>query len=243
MENKNEWERFFDGHAPVYNDNPFTSNTVKEVDFLIEELQLPESSSILDVGCGTGRHSIELTKRGFRMTGIDISTGMLAIAKQGAEEAGVEVEWIHADATQFTSDKLFDAAICLCEGAFGLLGKDGDAIGHSLSILRNVNSALRPEAPVIFTVLNGLAQIRRHSQEDVEQGRFNPLTMAEVSEQETEEGKVELTERGFIPTELVMLFNQSGFDVEHIGGGTAGDWGRRMIDLDEIEIMIIGRKT
>jgi len=246
MDNRNEWEKFFDGHAPVYNDNPFTSNTVTEVDFLIEELQLPEGSSILDVGCGTGRHSIELAKRAFTMTGVDISSGMLATARKDAQEAGVEVEWIHADATQFASDKLFDAAICLCEGAFGLLGKDGDPIEHSLSVLRNINLALKPETTAIFTALNGFAQIRRHSQEDVELGRFNPLTMAEISDQEydTAEGskKVSLRERGFIPTELVMLFDQTGFEVEHIGGGTAGKWGRRMIDLDEIEIMIIGKK-
>ncbi|MDA2935332.1 methyltransferase domain-containing protein [Acidobacteria bacterium AH-259-D05] len=246
MGNRNEWEEFFDGHAPVYNENPFTSNTVKEVDFLIEELQLPKGSSILDMGCGTGRHSIELARRGFKMTGVDISSGMLATATRDGQQAEVEVEWIHADATQFTSDRLFDAAICLCEGAFGLLGKDGDSIEHSLSILRNINLALRPEARVIFTVLNGFAQIRRCSQEDVEQGRFNPLTMAEVSDQEydTAEGskKISLRERGFIPTELVMLFNQTGFEVEHIGGGTAGNWGRRMIDMDEVEIMITGKK-
>ena len=126
MTRRNEWEEFFDGHAPVYMDNVFTKNTLNEVDFVLEELRLPLGSRLLDVGCGTGRHAVELARRGYQLTGVDISSGMLVEAEKEAREAGVEVELIHADATQFTSDKLFDAAICLCEGAFSLLSSEDD---------------------------------------------------------------------------------------------------------------------
>ena len=94
-------------------ENSFTKNTVAEVDFLLEELNLPSGSSILDIGCGTGRHSVELARRGYQVTGVDISFRMLAEAEKAAKEVGVEVEFIHADATRFSSEKLFDAAICL----------------------------------------------------------------------------------------------------------------------------------
>ena len=50
-------------------------------------------------------------------------------------------------------------------------------------------------------------------------------------------------ERSYVPTELVMLFRQAGFEVEHVWGGTAGDWGRRKIHLDEMEIMVVARKA
>jgi 2-polyprenyl-3-methyl-5-hydroxy-6-metoxy-1,4-benzoquinol methylase len=247
MTRRNEWEEYFDWHAPVYMNNSFTRNTVKEVDFLLEELKLPPGSRILDVGCGTGRHSVELARRGYQVAGVDISSGMLAEAKKAATEAGVEVKWIHADATQFKSNKKFDAAICLCEGAFGLLGMDDDPFEHEFSILRNINTALKPNGKIILTVTNGLALIRKFSQEDVEKGRFDPLTLAEVSpvEYDTKEGKESLLvrERGFVPSELVILFRQAGFEVNHIWGGTAGNWGRRKIDLDEIEVMIIARKA
>ena len=99
MTGKSIWEAFFDAHAPVYEDNIFTKNTIQEVDFLLEELSLQQGSSILDVGCGTGRHSIELAKRGYIVTGLDLSSEMLARAADAAKSAGVTVEWIHSDAT------------------------------------------------------------------------------------------------------------------------------------------------
>ncbi len=99
----------------------------------------------------------------------------------------------------------------------------------------------------MLTTLNGCRMIRQFSQKDVADGRFDPVTMVETSkmEYETPEGQksVVLRERGYVPTELVMLFRLTGFEVEHIGGGTAGNWGRRPIDLDEMEIMVIARKT
>jgi cyclopropane fatty-acyl-phospholipid synthase-like methyltransferase len=246
MTKRNEWEEFFDGHAPQYMNNSFTRNTLAEVDFIMGELNLPEGSSILDMGCGTGRHSVELARRGYRMTGVDISSGMLAQAEKAAGEAGVTAEWIKADATQFKSDKLFDAAICLCEGAFGLLGKDGDAIEHNLSILRNINQALKPGGKLIMTVINGFALVRKYSQKDVENGRFDPDTLAEfyLMEYDTPEGKKSMVvrERGFVPTEMVLMLQQSGFEVNHIWGGTAGKWERCKLDLDEIEIMVIATK-
>ena len=247
MTERNEWEEFFNGHAPVYMDNSFTKNTIKEVDFILQELSLPEHSHILDMGCGTGRHAVELARRGYRVTGVDISPGMLAEAEKAAREAGVDIAWVHADAAKFSSADVFDAAICLCEGAFGLLCSYDDPLGYDLSILRNIRGVLKPEARLISTILNGCRMIRQSSQEDVENDRFNPVTMVETSEMEYEapEGRrsVLLRERGYTPTELAMLFRLAGFEVEYIGGGTAGNWGRRPLDLDEMEIMVIARKV
>jgi cyclopropane fatty-acyl-phospholipid synthase-like methyltransferase len=244
---RNEWEDFFDGHALVYMDNSFTKNTMGEVDFVLEEFGLPAGSRILDVGCGTGRHAVELARRGHRVTGVDISSGMLAEAERAAGEAGVEVELIHADAARFTSDKLFDAAICLCEGAFSLLGSEDDPIEHDLAILRNIRAALKPGARFILTTANACRLIRQATQEDVENGRFDPLTMVEVFtvEWDTTQGKKSLLvrDRSYVPTELVLLFRQAGFEVEHIWGGTAGNWGWRKLNLDEMEIMVVARKA
>ena len=244
MSTDNTWVAFFDAHAPLYDENIFTRNTANEVDFLLDELQLAPGARILDIGCGTGRHSIALAKRGYRMTGLDISTGMLAEAQRKAREAGVEVEWVRGDATQFSFDTPFDAVICLCEGSFGLLSAGDDAIAHPLAILRNVSQSLRDDGKALLTVLNGYRMIRGKTQDDVTEHRFDPLTLSETSTVPPAEGQPPLTvrERAFLPTELELLFRLAGMTVCHIWGGTAGNWGRNTIDLDEFEIMVVARK-
>jgi len=245
MPDKSSWETFFDAHAPIYENNVFTKNTVQEVDFLLDELRLPSGASILDVGCGTGRHSIELADRGYAVTGLDLSSEMLARAAEAAKARKVHVEWVRSNAARFTLPQKHDAAICLCEGAFGLLGRSDDPIGQPLSILCNVSRSLKPQAMVVFTVLNAAAMIRKFQNNDVAEGRFDPLTMVESSECPPREGlpAVPVRERAFVPTELSLLFRLAGLTVLSMWGGTAGNWGRRSLDLDEIEIMIVARKT
>jgi hypothetical protein len=104
---------------------------------------------------------------------------------------------------------------------------------------------LKPQAKALFTVLNGAAMLRRYQNDDVAEGRFDPLTLVESSECSPREGMpaVAVRERAFVPTELILLFRIAGMNVLHMWGGTAGNWGRRPLDLDEIEIMIVARKT
>lgn len=242
--NERVWADFFDDHAAVYDDNCFTKNTEAEIPFLLELLNLPSGAAILDVGCGTGRHAVPLAQRGFAVTGVDISAGMLAKARQRAEQACVQVDWREADARCFKVDKRFDAAICLCEGGFGLMSAGGDPIEQPLAILRNINAALKPDAPCVFTVLSALRLIRRHTPEGVAAGRFDPLTLTEVSEIAPPgwTGPNPMRERAFVGTELRLMFRAAGLEVQHLWGGTAGNWGRRPLDLDEYEIMVVGRK-
>jgi SAM-dependent methyltransferase len=245
MTEKGIWEAFFDAHAPVYDENQFTNNTVQEVDFLLEELSLKKGALILDVGCGTGRHAVELAKRGYVVTGIDVSAKMLAKAAEKAKAANVNVNLIRGDATQFMLPQKYDGAICLCEGAFGLLGHRDDPFHQPLSILCNISRSLRPQAKAVFTVLNALFMIRKFKNKDIAEGRFDPLTMVESSECAPQEGLpgIAVRERAFVPTELVLLCRLAGMSVLNIWGGTAGNWGRRNIDLDEIELMVVARKT
>ncbi len=238
------WQVFFDAHAPQYNDNVFTKDTVHEVDFIEEELRLSPGARILDLGCGTGRHSIELARRGYRVTGLDLSAGMLEEARKSARAAGVQVEWVQGDATQFAFDEPFDAVLGLCEGGLGLLCGGDDAIEQPLSILRNVAGALKPGGKTIFTVLSAFRLVRMHMQEAVADGRFDPLTLSEYGEVSPGEGlsPVKTRERAFVPTELVLLFRAAGMTVLHQWGGTAGAWGRRKIELDEFEIMVVAER-
>ena len=218
-------------------ENPFTGNTRFEVDFLLDLFDLQPGSHILDVGCGTGRHAHELARRGYQVTGIDISEGML----NEARKVPSDVNWVLADATKFQSDILFDGAICLCEGGFGLSDLTEDPVTHDLLMLKNIYRSLRPNAPFLLNALNGYATIRQMTDESVASGHFDPASMLSTYQDEWDlpEGKkvVQIKERLFIPPEVVAMLRHVGFTVEGVWGGTAGEWGKRPLKLDEIEAM------
>ena len=239
------WREFFDSFAPQYMNEVFTSDSVREAAFLAELLELPLGATVLDIGCGTGRHAVEMARAGFAVTGLDISAGMLREARAAAERGGVELELVEADATSFDLGREFDAAVCLCEGSLGLLGND-DPFDHDAAVLRRAFAALRPGAPFVFTLLNGLRMIRDATSEQVERGEFDPGSLTESFEMEWqgEDGprSLPIRQRGYVPSELVLLCRGAGFTVEHVWGGTAGNWGRRPVELDEMEIMAVLRR-
>jgi SAM-dependent methyltransferase len=242
---ENVWQQFFDGYATRYEDEVFTKGTEAEVAFLVDVLGLPVGARVLDVGCGTGRHSVALAARGYRMTGLDLSAGMLEQARAAAGAAGVEVAFVQADATAFSLPFGFDAAVCLCEGAFTLIGAD-DPVEHDLAILANIREALAPGAPFVLTASNAMRLIREATPEQVAEGGFDPMTSSTSCDMEWEDAdgthSLRVRERGYVPTELALLLRFAGFAVEHVWGGTAGNWGRRPIDLDEYEIMVVARR-
>ncbi len=246
MTEENIWKTFFDGHAPEYMENVFTKNTPAEVDFVIKELNLQPGAKILDMGCGTCRHSVELARRGYAMTGVDLSEGMLAQARKAAAEAGVTLDLIQADATTVKLEPVFDGAICLCEGAFGLIETGDDPTRNGAAILANLFGALKPGGKLVLTVLNGIRKFRQYSQDDVDKGVFDPLSVTEVFEMSVPgpdgERKCVLHEKGYTPSELTLLTRQAGFEILYLGGGTAGDWGKRPPKLDEMELMMIAVK-
>ncbi len=240
------WQQFFDEHAPRYMENPFTGNTRAEIEFILDLFKLPAGSSILDVGCGTGRHSIGLAKHGLKMTGLDQSEGMLAEGRKAAALSGVEVQWIQANAAAWRSELLFDAILCLCEGGFGLSEIDENPVAHDLAILRNIAAAVRPNGYFLMTCLNGYAIIRQMTDEVVERKQFDPATMVAYYQDEWDlpEGKRLMTirERQFIPPEVVAMLSHVGFEVLNVWGGTAGEWRKEPVKLDEVEAMYFCRR-
>ena len=103
------WRTFHDSHAHEYMSQWYVQHWKEEVDFIVDELDLKSGDRVLDVGCGAGRHSVELARRGCQVTGIDISTGMLDEARKAAAAIDVEVDWRHCDATQFSPDWMWGA--------------------------------------------------------------------------------------------------------------------------------------
>jgi ubiquinone/menaquinone biosynthesis C-methylase UbiE len=85
MTQKQWYESLFENYGQKYDSENFTQGTIGECDFIEKELGFNKSLKILDVGCGTGRHTIELTKRGYSGTGIDLSQSQLQRASDKAK--------------------------------------------------------------------------------------------------------------------------------------------------------------
>lgn len=96
--------------------------------------------TLLDVGCGTGSHTLELARRGYACTGVDLSPAMLEEAQRKA--AGTSGDggprWILGDARSFTAGAAFDAAIMMF-AVVGYLTSNDDVLAG----LRNVRQHLR----------------------------------------------------------------------------------------------------
>lgn len=249
MKEFSEWQKFFNAVAPGYLKNGFTAHTLAEVDFLIGELKLTPGCRILDLGCGVGRHALELARRGFRVTGVDSSPGMLEQARAAAGLAGVEVEWIEADATALALPPEFDAAVCICEGGFGLLNPGENPELHDRAILVGVHQALLPGAPFLLNSLNGLRLLRDAQADDVESDDFDPFDLVLrvrwdwQQSGSLEPGVTDAFEQGYAPGDLRELCEEAGFKVADLWGGTAGHWNRRPPTEDDIELMAIMRRN
>jgi SAM-dependent methyltransferase len=126
--------------------------TIPECDFLEEVFKRYGAKPvrmILDVGCGTGRHCFELARRGYRVTGIDVSPGMIEIAKEKCSSEELEVKFYCKDMRELDFHENFDAAYILFT-TFPLLAENEDAI----KALNGIWNALREEGLVVIEVGN-----------------------------------------------------------------------------------------
>lgn len=111
-----------------------------DVSFLAERLDLQPGARVLDVPCGDGRVAIEMAARGFAMTGIDISPGMIAAARDRADGQAVCVDLREGEMRDLPADGSFDAAYCWGD-SFGYMDDAGNA-----AFLSSVHGALGPGA-------------------------------------------------------------------------------------------------
>ncbi len=150
---------------------------------LIERLVRPApGSEILDVGCGRGRHTRVLARRGYRVTGIDVAERALRIARERAEAEGLHhVRFLRHDMREPLCRECFDGVVNLFT-AFGFFENDTD---HLLA-LQAMAMALRPGGWLVQDFLNA-AYVQRHL---VPRDRFQLDGVEVVQERWIEDGRV-----------------------------------------------------
>ncbi|MBS1849248.1 MAG: methyltransferase domain-containing protein [Actinobacteria bacterium] len=225
----------------------FTRGTTQEVDFLIDVLELEPGMSVLDVGCGPGRHALELASRGMRVTGLDISQEFVDLATSAATELGVDATFERCDARAIGRADAFDAAISLCQGAFGLQGATGpvswSAIDEDVTVAAEIAAALHPHGRVALSAFSSYFQVRFLEDSD----RFDAATG--VNHERTElrgtDGSViegDLWTSCFTPRELRLIAERVGLTVTDIFSVAPGRYGRDRPVTTSPEFLLVASK-
>lgn len=102
---------FWETWGPVMFTQQRLADAVEQVANIISLLGIKPGAHILDLGCGVGRHSLELARRGFQVTGVDRTKKYLEQASVQAEKEGLKVEFVQEDMRKFCRPEAFDTAI------------------------------------------------------------------------------------------------------------------------------------
>ncbi len=128
----------------------------------------------------------------------------------------------------------------------GLLGQGDDPIDRDLAVLGGIYAALKPGGRLVINALN-VFRVARMVGQDPEADTFDVMSQTTLNTMtfETPEGPVNVPcrERMYTPTEFTLMLRAASFTVEHLWGGTAGNWRRGPMELDEYELMAVARKV
>lgn len=133
-------------------DMAWTDRTEQEVERAMRMLKPEGGERVLDLACGSGRHSLELRRQGFEAVGADISPELLEIARRDAEKEGLEVSFVEADMRELDFDAEFDIVLSLNDGAIGYLETDEE----NLRSFEVISRSLRPGGKHLMQLPNVL---------------------------------------------------------------------------------------
>jgi SAM-dependent methyltransferase len=200
--------------------------TESEADFVVESLAVEPGASILDVGCGYGRHSMELAARGYNMVGLDLSLPLLLRGADEAQRRGLNINFVHGDMRDMHFEAPFDGAFCL----FATFGYFDDETNKQAA--QQIAKALKPGARLVLEVLNRDYLIRDLPTrvwwegdgcvilEEVDFNYFSSRVTStrSIAFEDGRQLEQEISIRAFALHELGKLLHAAGFRVVEISG-------------------------
>ncbi|MBD0329144.1 MAG: class I SAM-dependent methyltransferase [Thermoleophilia bacterium] len=206
--------------------------TQQQADFLVERLALEPGARVLDLACGHGRVTLELARRGYRATGLDLSARSLAVARGAAEGEGLEVDLIEADMRELPPTGDFDAVVNLFT-AFGYFEDERE----NERVLEGVARALRPGGAFLIDTVSLLGLMGRYRDRmwEVQEGgvlflqehRFDVLRGRNEARwtfvhPDGRRSEIVHSVRAYAPHELAAMLERAGLPVEAAWGSFDG---------------------
>jgi SAM-dependent methyltransferase len=203
--------------------------TLREVGFIKDALATPADGHVLDVACGYGRHAIELSQRGLRVTGLDLSLPLLIRAADESQRRALSVNFVHADMREMAFDGQFDGAYCVLS-SFGYFDEE-----TNLKVASSICRALKPGGRLLLDTLNrdyivGDLPTRVWWEGDgcvvLEEVDFNfhtsrVIIRRSVVFQDGRQLEQDISIRAYSLHELGKLLRQAGFRVLDVSGSLA----------------------
>jgi len=231
----------------------WTERTEPEIERAMTMLRPEGGERVLDLACGTGRHSLELVRHGFSVVGVEISAELVEIADRDAEEQGLEATFIEGDLRELDFEDEFDIVLNLNDGAVGYFETDEE--NHRT--FEVISRALKPGGQNLIQVPNvlyarahlpqrswipssGMVELVEHRwnrKERYMEGAMIPVRFGEVLE--NLDKRIEFRQRLYTVDELRDVYGSVGMTLERVFHGN----GRPKEPTDaQFEIFAAARK-
>ena len=231
----------------------WTERTSSEIDRALTMLRPEGGERILDLACGTGRHSLELVRRGFSVVGVEIGAELVEIARRDAEQEGLEATFVEGDLRELDFEEEFDIVLNLNDGAVGYFETDEE--NHRT--FEVISRALRPGGQNLIQVPNvlyarahlpqrswipsstmvELVEHRWNKKDSYMEGAMIPVRFGEVLE--NLDKRIEFRQRLYTVEELREIYASVGMTLQRVFHGN----GRPKEPTDsQFEIFAAARK-
>lgn len=155
---KGEWfedETFWETFGPLLFDEKRWAEVPAVVDRIEKIAALVPGAAILDACCGVGRHSLEFASRGYRVTGVDLTSSYLEAARESAQAWGTDIEFVHGDIRTFVRPETYD----LCVNLFTSFGYFADR-SEDLAALVNFRKSLKEGGTLVLETVGKETAVR-----------------------------------------------------------------------------------
>jgi SAM-dependent methyltransferase len=220
---------------------------VRQVDSIVELLDLQPGSKVLDLCCGPGRHALEFARRGFEVAGVDRTLEYLDEAKKRSADEGLSATFVQSDMREYVKTDAYDVAVNLFT-SFGIF----DDIEDDRRVLRNMHSSLKPGGSFIIDTIGKELVARDFKSRDWHRESDGTIVTEERTVLDSwsrlaskwtvlragEQREFEFSLRCYSAVELSSLFSEAGFKKTSCYGGLSGI----PYDHEAKRLVIVGKK-